>query len=150
MFATMMITELCFTDLHQHISCLHGYDTYSWASFLPRLLMMRPPHQKSVNVPRLCIQTNHGAVLQQVSVQRSSITEVSRNCTGGQPPKVPVQWSDSLSIDTNCVSRNRNSPRSFGLMGSFQPVVKHAMFGINFISEHVKQQDEFQRVSSNW
>ena len=29
----------------------------------------------------------------------------------------------------------------------FQPLIRHAMFGVNFISDHVKQQDEFQRVS---
>lgn len=31
----------------------------------------------------------------------------------------------------------------------FQPILKHAMVGVNFISDHVKQQDEFQRVRTS-
>lgn len=116
-------------------------------SILPRLLMMRPPHQKSVNVPRLCVQTNHGAVLQQVSVQNASSTDIVRNCTDGQLPQQPTQWAESASVDMSNASRYRKSPPGLGLIESMQPVVRHAMFGINFISEHVKQQDEFQRVS---
>jgi len=112
-------------------------------SILPRLLMMRPPHQKSVNVPRTCVQTNHGTVLQHQN------NDVRRNCVdaGLQPSQLPAHWVESVSMDSNCLSRY-HKVSSLGISETLQPVVKHAMFGINFISEHVKQQDEFQRVTN--
>nr|AWJ68157.1 putative nicotinic acetylcholine receptor 6 [Hirudo verbana] len=38
---------------------------------------------------------------------------------------------------------------SFGISCQ-QPLVENAMLGVNFISDHVKQQDDFQRIKHDW
>ena len=124
---------------------------------LPRLLLMRQVQPKLATIPKVSVRTSKGVEMrdsyqQGINNRPSPLDQLTPGGHDHQEHYLFNSFSGggggggAEGMGSNCAGSASANP-SAGATEFFQPIVKHAMVGVNFISDHVKQQDEFQRVS---
>jgi nicotinic acetylcholine receptor len=103
---------------------------------LPRLLLMRRPQTNRDRLPKVSIRTCDGHEIREPfnHTVRFADTNVTDNHRGG-----------GRGFEGEGIWRAHGAP----LQRPYRPpdTVMQAMIGVNFIADHLKQQDEFNRVS---
>lgn len=103
--------------------------------------MQRPQDKRKHKFQRVAIRTNDGIEV--------------RDSYGGTGSSDGGQWWTDDRRAQGFVSHEDNDNRTNFNMSSMRrhsvlpPTVMQAVIGVNFIAEHLKEQDEFDRVSRN-
>jgi nicotinic acetylcholine receptor len=108
---------------------------------LPRLLLMKRPQTRRDKYPKVAVRTCDGVEIRDSYANHAGIS--SSSCGRMMQPGA------STYIGLHDAEYREQHQQQRANAKTLPPTVMQAMIGVAFISDHMKQQDEFNRVGAN-